>query len=91
MASVDLPWVNVNGSFSTWTETVLGVPQGSVLGALLFNIYLNDLLMFLEETEICNYADDTTIYACGPNIENVIMHLENDALKITEWFPNNCM
>ena len=47
--------------------------------------------MFLEETEICNYADDTTIYACGPNIENVIMHLENDALKITEWFPNNCM
>ena len=47
--------------------------------------------MFLEETENCNYADDTTIYACGPNIENVIMHLENDALKITEWFPNNCM
>ena len=63
--------------------------QGSVLGALLFNIYLNDLFMFLEETEICNYADDTTIYACGPNIENVIMHLENDVFKITEGFPNN--
>ena len=30
-------------------------------------------------------------YVCGPNIENVIMHLENDALKITEWFPNNYM
>ena len=83
--------VKVNGSFSTWTETVRGVPQGSVLGPLLFHVYLNDLFMFLEETEICNYADDTTIYACGPNIENVIMHLENDALKITEWFPNNFM
>ena len=47
--------------------------------------------MFLEETEICNYADDTTIYACGPNIKNVNMHLENDVLKITEWFPNNCI
>ena len=47
--------------------------------------------MLPEETEICNYANDTTIYACGPNIENVIMHLENDALKITEWFPNNYM
>ena len=47
--------------------------------------------MFLKETEICNYADDTTIYACDPDIENVIMHLENDALKITEWFPNNFM
>ena len=83
--------VKVNGSFSTWTKTVLGVPQGSVLGPLLFNIYLNDPFMFLEETEICNYADDTAIYACSPNIENVIMLLENDGLKITEWFPNNCM
>ena len=40
---------------------------------------------------ICNYADDTTIYGCGPNIENVIMHIDNDAFQITEWFPNNCM
>ena len=47
--------------------------------------------MFLEETKICNYADDTTIYAFGPDMENVIMHLENDALKVTEWFPNNFM
>ena len=83
--------VRVNGPFNTWTEIFLGVPQGSVLGPLLFNIYMNDLFMFLEETEICNYADDTAIYACGPNIENVIMHLENDALKITEWFPNKYM
>ena len=47
--------------------------------------------MFLEEIEICNYADDTTIYSRGPNIENVIMDLENDALEITKWFPNNYM
>ena len=43
-------------------------------------IYLNDLFMFLEETKVCNYADYTTIYACGPNIETVIAHLEHDAL-----------
>ena len=47
--------------------------------------------MFLEETKVCNYADDTTIYACGPKIKTVIAHLEHDALKITEWFPNNSM
>ena len=73
--------VKVNGSFSTWAETVLGVPQDSVLV----------VFMLLEEIKICNYADSTTIYSCGPNIENVIMHLENDALKITEWFHDNRM
>ena len=81
--------VNVNGSLSKWTKTSLGVPQGSVLGPLLFNMYLNDLFLFLEETEVCNYADDTTIYTCGPNVENVVAKLENYALVISEWFPNN--
>ena len=55
------PRVKVNGSFSTYKYLKLGVLQGSVLGPLFFNIYINDLLLSIQETETCNYADDTTI------------------------------
>ena len=79
-----LVWVKVNGSFSIWARTILGVLQGSVLGPIFFNIYLHNLFMFLEETKICSNADDATIYVCGPEIETVLTHLEGDAFKITE-------
>ena len=83
--------VKVNGSFSTWIETSVGVPQGSVLGPLLFNIYLNDLFMFVTDCKICNYADDTTIYVCDGNHGNVINKLERETLILSEWFQNNHM
>ena len=83
--------VKINGSSSTWKETTIGVPQSSILGPLLFNIYLNDLFMFVNVAQICNYADDTTIYACDSNIESITETLESDALKIAEWFRDNCM
>ena len=67
----------MNGSLSMWAKASLDLPQGSILGHLLFSIYLNDLLLFLEETEVCNYAYDTTIYTCGPSVENVVAKLEN--------------
>ena len=38
---------------------------------------------------VCNYADDTTIYTCDPNVENAVAKLENDILALSEWFPNN--
>ena len=61
--------LKVNCSFSTCTETLLGAPQGSGFGYPLFDIYFNNHLMYLEDTEICNYADYKTIDACGSQIE----------------------
>ena len=54
-----------HSSFCEWLEIILGIPQRSILGPILFNIFINDLLLFIKETDICNFADDTTLYACG--------------------------
>ena len=55
--------VKLNGSFSNWRETCTGLPQGLVLGPLLFNAYIHDLFFMVTDTAICNFADDTTNYA----------------------------
>ena len=81
----------VNSAYSTWRELIEGVPQGSVLGPLLFNIYFNDLFYILEETEAINYADDTNLYACDMDLSNLIRKLEYDALIAIEWFECNYM
>ena len=79
--------VKVNGSFSTWRETFAGVPQGSVLGPLLFNIYINDLFFSVMDTAVCNFADDTTIFAADCQLDRVLERLETDALVLSKWLP----
>ena len=71
--------VNVNCSFSTSKMTSLGAPQGSVLGPLLFNILINDFFYLVKDTDICNYADDTSNVACGLDLGPILESIERDA------------
>ena len=61
--------VKINGTFSTWSALEQGVPQGSVLGPVLFSIYLTDLYFTLSSVNVCNFADDTTPFLCDLNLE----------------------
>ena len=75
--------------FVNWREIKTGVPQGSILGPLLLNIFINDIFLFVESSNVCNYADDNTLFAFGKTFDEVTRKLQNDFLILDEWFFNN--
>ena len=64
--------VKINSSFSEWSEVQYGVPKGSIMCPLLFNIYLCDMFFSEISIDFANYADDTTTYTCDLQMEKVI-------------------
>ena len=81
----------INGSYSTWRDLKCGVPQGSILGPLLFNIFINDIFFFIKKTTIANYADDNTAYTTEENVDELLKTLEVETTEILNWFKVNEM
>ena len=81
----------INNNFSSWSEIIAGVPQGSILGPLLFNIFINDIFLFPEKCFLSNYADDNTLYAIANDMNDVKSKLFHDFNIIEIWFQQNYM
>ena len=81
--------VKINSDFSDWMETKQGVPQGSNLGPLLFNIYINDIFLYLNKCNLCNYADDNTIWLSSTDMNELTDDLESEAAILNKWFYEN--
>ena len=83
--------VVINNSASTIQTFIAGIPQGSIDGSLLFNLFVNDLVLFIEYTALGNYADDNNLSITGTNIENIKKLLLADFKTVIEWFSDNYM
>ena len=81
--------VRIGNLYSLWHDILTGVPQGSILGPLLFNIDLCDLFLFLKGSNIANYADNNTPFSCQNDPKNVITELEHASSTLLTWCLNN--
>ena len=81
--------VKIDSSLRSWLKIPLRVPQGSILGPLLFNIFLNDMLWFVEKPDICNFADGNTTCSCTKSVNDVIENLQSELKIALKWFKDN--
>ena len=83
--------VKLAQNFSTWMGVSAGVPQGSLLGPLLFNIFMNDLVFAIKNGRLINYADDSKLYLSHKDPLALQDGINQDLSNTTQWFQQNGM
>ena len=83
--------VKLSGNYSSLKAITKGVPQGSILGPLLFNIFMNDLAYVIDQSTLFSYADDTQIFKSAENIDDVEHSINIDLKSVDQWYENNQM
>ena len=76
---------------SSWREILFGLPQWSILGMFLFNIFLYDLFVHSKYIDFASYADGSTLYKEHASINQTISRLEKTAASLFKWISHNQM
>ena len=83
--------VCINNILSEFNKVISGVPQGSIVGPILFNCFFNDFYYFIKNANVHNFANGNTLTTFAQNVRTLISILESESKIAIDWFETNKM